>query len=100
MGRFIFKGTSLIKLMLAFTLLIGALILVTPANAKAVNRDINPIINKASPLRWLTGYAIDIGGLVTIGGTITGHIIIVGVTHITDLTTGPTTDLITIIAGR
>ncbi|CZF98177.1 Uncharacterised protein [Legionella pneumophila] len=49
MGRFIFKGTSLIKLMLAFTLLIGALILVTPANAKAVNRDINPIINKSNP---------------------------------------------------
>lgn len=49
MESFIFKGTSLLKLTIAFTLLILALILVTPANAKAVSRDINPVINKANP---------------------------------------------------
>ncbi|KGP63417.1 hypothetical protein EP47_02400 [Legionella norrlandica] len=49
MESFIFKEASLLKLIIAFTLLIGALILVTPVNAKAVNRDINPIINKATP---------------------------------------------------
>ncbi|WBV72304.1 hypothetical protein PGH42_04805 [Legionella pneumophila] len=100
MERFIFKGTSLLKLVLAFSLLIVALILVTPANAKAVNRDINPIINKANPTQMAYWVRYRYWGPRYYRGTITGHIIIVGVTLITDLTTGPTTDLITIIAGR